>query len=421
MISNFFLNVAVILSIATASQAQDKPASLYKRLGEKRAIAAVVDHFVNLAAVDPKVNFTRNGKFKGMDVPFLKGQLTDFISMVTGGPVKYSGKDMAAAHAGMKIKASEFDALAADLVKALDKFNVPAKEKAELMTLVASTKAQMVEIDDSKTLYQRLGEKRAIAAVVDHFVNLAAVNPKVNFTRNGKFKGMDVPFLKGQLTDFISMVTGGPVKYSGKDMAAAHAGMKIKASEFDALAADLVKALDKFNVPANEKNELMTLVATTKAAIVEVDDQGNPEPAAKSATPPKAGAAVPTTQPAAKDSLFVRLGGAPAITAVIDSFVNTAAGDKRVNFFRDGQFKNINVPHLKEQLVKFITMATGGPKAYNGLDMKSAHEGMKIKSSEFDAIAEVLSVTLDKFKVPAQEKAELMTIAASTKKDIVSQ
>ncbi|MBY0453100.1 MAG: group 1 truncated hemoglobin, partial [Bdellovibrionaceae bacterium] len=206
-----------------------------------------------------------------------------------------------------------------------------------------------------------------------------------------------------------SMVTGGPVKYSGKDMAAAHSGMKIKGSEFDALAADLVKALDKFNVPANEKNELMTLVASTKAAIVEVDDQGNPEPAAKAAAPVD------------KNSLFARLGGTPAVTAVVDSFVNTAAADKRVNFFRDGKFKNLNVPHLKEQLVKFISMATGGPKAYNGLDMKTAHEGMKIKSSEFDAIAEDLSLTLDKFKVPAKEKGELMAIAASTKKDIVSQ
>lgn len=409
MISRFLITTVAFLSIALSAQAETKPASLYTRLGEKKAIAAVVDDFVNTAAADPKVNFTRNGKFKAMDVPYLKGQLTDFISMVTGGPVKYSGKDMAAAHSGMKIKASEFDALAADLSKSLDKFKVPAKEKAELMALVASTKKQMVEVDDSKTLYQRLGEKRAIAAVVDHFVNLAAVNPQVNFTRNGKFKGMDVPFLKGQLTDFISMVTGGPVKYNGKDMAAAHSGMKIKGSEFDALAADLVKALDKFNVPANEKNELMTLVASTKAAIVEVDDQGNPEPAAKAAAPVD------------KNSLFARLGGTPAVTAVVDSFVNTAAADKRVNFFRDGKFKNLNVPHLKEQLVKFISMATGGPKAYNGLDMKTAHEGMKIKSSEFDAIAEDLSLTLDKFKVPAKEKGELMAIAASTKKDIVSQ
>lgn len=414
MISRFFITTVALLSISVSALAETKPASLYTRLGEKKAIAAVVDDFVNTAATDPKVNFTRNGKFKAMDVPYLKGQLTDFISMVTGGPVKYSGKDMAAAHSGMKIKSSEFDALAADLAKSLDKFKVPAKEKAELMALVASTKKQMVEVDDSKTLYQRLGEKRAIAAVVDHFVNLAAVDPKVNFTRNGKFKGMDVPFLKGQLTDFISMVTGGPVKYNGKDMAAAHSGMKIKGSEFDALAADLVKALDKFNVPANEKNELMALVASTKAAIVEVDDQGNPEPAAKAAAPAAAPAAVD------KNSLFARLGGTPAVTAVVDSFVNTAAADKRVNFFRDGQFKNINVPHLKEQLVKFITMATGGPKAYNGLDMKSAHEGMKIKSSEFDAIAEDLSLTLDKFKVPAKEKGELMAIAASTKKDIVS-
>jgi hemoglobin len=121
----------------------------------------------------------------------------------------------------------------------------------------------------------------------------------------------------------------------------------------------------------------------------------------------------------AKKSLYDRLGGKPAITAVVDSFVNTAAGDPKVNFLRDGKIKDLNVPHLKAQLVDFISMATGGPVKYKGADMKKVHRGMKIKSSEFDAIAADLSATLDKFKVPQTEKDELMTIAASTKKDMV--
>ena len=214
---------------------------------------------------------------------------------------------------------------------------------------------------------------------------------------------MDVPYLKGQLTDFISQVTGGPVKYSGKDMTAAHTGMKIKSSEFDALAADLILALDKFKVPENEKNELMALVATTKQAIVEVNDQNSAMPA-KAIDP---------------NALYSRLGGDASIKAVVDSFVAAAAADKRVNFFRDGKFKNIDVAHLKKQLVTFIAKVTGGPSNYNGEDMKSAHEGMKIKASEFDAIAEDLAATLVKFKVPEKEKSELMAIVGSTKKDIV--
>lgn len=118
-------------------------------------------------------------------------------------------------------------------------------------------------------------------------------------------------------------------------------------------------------------------------------------------------------------SLYDRLGGETAITAVIDDFVGRAAGDPKVNFFRDGKFKGIDVPNLKKHLVQFVSMATGGPSKYEGRDMKTAHAGMKITNAEFGAIAADLSATLDKFKVPAKEKNELMTIVGGTKGAIV--
>lgn len=122
---------------------------------------------------------------------------------------------------------------------------------------------------------------------------------------------------------------------------------------------------------------------------------------------------------AAVKSLFERLGGAPAITAVVDSFVNTTAVNPKVNFFRDGKYKGINVPHLKQQVTAFMIQVTGGPSEYKGRDMKTTHKGMKITADEFGAIAGDLAATLDKFKVPKAEKDELMAIAASTQKDIV--
>lgn len=132
-----------------------------------------------------------------------------------------------------------------------------------------------------------------------------------------------------------------------------------------------------------------------------------------------AGNPAAATNAPAKKPLFERLGGTPAITAVVDSFVNTAAANPKVNFLRNGKFKGLNVAHLKSQLVDFISMATGGPNKYQGRDMKNAHAGMKITAAEFNALAGDLSATLDKFKVPAAEKNELMAIAASTQKDIV--
>jgi len=124
-------------------------------------------------------------------------------------------------------------------------------------------------------------------------------------------------------------------------------------------------------------------------------------------------------QKAAEKSLYERLGGEPAITAVVEDFVGRAAANPKVNFFRDGKYKGTDVPRLKRLLVEFIGSATGGPQKYTGRDMKQVHKGMKITNAEFDAIAADLAASLDKFKVPAKEKNELLTIVGTTRKDIV--
>ena len=124
-----------------------------------------------------------------------------------------------------------------------------------------------------KTLWDRLGGEPAVRLVVDDFVGRAAKNDKVNFFRKGKpneWKPNDaqVATFKQRLVEFISMASGGPMKYKGRDMATAHTGMQITSAEFDALAADLAASLDKYKVPAKEKNELLTAVAGTKKDII---------------------------------------------------------------------------------------------------------------------------------------------------------
>jgi hemoglobin len=125
-----------------------------------------------------------------------------------------------------------------------------------------------------KSLYERLGGEPAIKAVIDDFVGRAATNPKVNFTRKGTDKEWkptpeNVDHVKKALVDLVGMVTGGPQKYTGRSMKDAHAGMKITQDEFNALAADLKATLDKFKVPVKEQDELMKIVGSTAADIVE--------------------------------------------------------------------------------------------------------------------------------------------------------
>ena len=114
-------------------------------------------------------------------------------------------------------------------------------------------------------------------------------------------------------------------------------------------------------------------------------------------------------------SLFERLGGMAAITAVIDDFVGRCAADSRIN----GKFARTDIPRLKANLVDQVCAATGGPCTYSGRDMRTTHDGMRVTAGEFDALVEDLVATLDAFSVPDAEKNELLGALAPMRADIV--
>jgi hemoglobin len=116
----------------------DKP--LYDRLGGKDAITAVVDDFVGNVAADARIN----AFFANADIPHLKAMLVDQICEASGGPCKYTGKSMKESHTGMGVKEEHFNALVEDLVKSLDKFKVPEKEKGELLGALGGMKGDIV-------------------------------------------------------------------------------------------------------------------------------------------------------------------------------------------------------------------------------------------------------------------------------------
>jgi hemoglobin len=125
--------------------------------------------------------------------------------------------------------------------------------------------------DGEKPLWDRLGGEAGVRAVVREFVALAAKDPKANLDRNGNYPltKARVEQVEQQLVEFIRTATGGPLKYTGRDMKNAHQGMKITGAEFDAAAVHLIAALKKFNVPQAEIDELVAIVGTTKKDIVD--------------------------------------------------------------------------------------------------------------------------------------------------------
>jgi len=115
-------------------------ASLYDRLGKKDAITAVVDDFVGRVANDGRIN----GKFANANIPQLKAMLGEQICAASGGPCSYTGRDMKVTHTGMAITNEQFDALVGDLVTTLNKFNVPEREKKELLGALGPMRKDIV-------------------------------------------------------------------------------------------------------------------------------------------------------------------------------------------------------------------------------------------------------------------------------------
>jgi len=120
------------------------------------------------------------------------------------------------------------------------------------------------------TLYQRLGGKKSITAVVDEFVGRVAADSRINsyFAKTAADPKRLAKFKKN-LVDQICQASGGPCKYMGKDMKSAHMGMGITSADFTALVEDLVGALDKFKVGEKEKNDLLGALGPMKSDIVE--------------------------------------------------------------------------------------------------------------------------------------------------------
>jgi len=122
------------------------------------------------------------------------------------------------------------------------------------------------------------------------------------------------------------------------------------------------------------------------------------------------------------NSLYARLGGKDAISAVVDQFLANVVADDRINsFFAETITSEAKVANLRKQLIDQICEASGGPCTYTGLSMVEAHTGMNITDADFTAIAEDLIAALDTFEVPETEKDELIGAIAGLKDQIVGQ
>src|SRR5436309_16131286 len=126
--------------------------------------------------------------------------------------------------------------------------------------------------------------------------------------------------------------------------------------------------------------------------------------------------------PSAKPSLYDRLGGVYSIATVVDDLVDRVMVDARLNanLLVDEAHHRVPPAGFKYLVTELVCSATGGPQKYTGKSMSESHQHLKITAKEWEAFLDDFQQTLDKFKVPAGEQAELKAIVDSTRADSVN-
>jgi hemoglobin len=113
-------------------------------------------------------------------------------------------------------------------------------------------------------LYRDLGERPGIAKIVDTAMERWLVNPQISYT----FDNLNLQRFKARLTDQICELTGGPCRYTGRNMYLSHKGLHISAGEFNALVEDLQDAMEAERVPFFTQNRLLAILAPMQRDIV---------------------------------------------------------------------------------------------------------------------------------------------------------
>jgi hemoglobin len=127
--------------------------------------------------------------------------------------------------------------------------------------------------------------------------------------------------------------------------------------------------------------------------------------------------AQPSMNPApADDSVYQAFGAKPGLVKLMDHFVDGLLKDPRTAPF----FASTNQARLKMLLIEQLCQESGGPCKYSGRDMTSSHVGMGVAKSHFNALVEVLQVSMDAQGIPFSAQNKMLARLAPMNREIIS-
>lgn len=122
----------------------------------------------------------------------------------------------------------------------------------------------MSKTTQESTLFERIGGMKAVNAATELFYNKVTQDDRVNHF----FEGVDISAQSAKMKSFLAYALGAPLNYTGKSMRDAHAHMQLNERHFNAVAKHLVATLEELGVPKSLIQEVMDIVASTKADVL---------------------------------------------------------------------------------------------------------------------------------------------------------
>jgi len=119
---------------------------------------------------------------------------------------------------------------------------------------------------------------------------------------------------------------------------------------------------------------------------------------------------------AADTAVYEAFGQSDGITKIVGDGVDRLLQDDRIR----ARFADANIPRLKRMLSAQFCALLHGPCKYEGLEMKTVHEGMSLRTADFNALVEDFQLAMDDYNVPFRDQNKLLALLAPMQRDIVT-
>lgn len=149
--------LVLIAALGTAGCASRGPAddSLYRALGERAGIVAIVDSLLYRIGEDARIIH----HFEESNLDRLHEKLVEHVCMLSGGPCDYTGDSMTQVHCGMGLVKADLNALVEDLIAAMEDEKVPLAAQNRLLALLAPMHAEVLDGAGSARAAVRCGSQ----------------------------------------------------------------------------------------------------------------------------------------------------------------------------------------------------------------------------------------------------------------------